>query len=550
MNSTEFLIAFSIIMMMLSLVSERASNFVKLYFQGKTLYIPFFYRYNKKWITHLEVQLDILAYKQPTEAGEKEREYRLMVINIIIGIVIATLSNANLFEILKSIKSLKSETNVLPINGYDINDFDFRYFIAFMYFVLFIWSVSIILFSRLQEYDKKNINYSYPFIVWVLATISLIIGGLFDHHWCLLIIFNTIGYVLVGLFISLGSKFWHDLLGILFKLKNTQQILSDRRTFTDYDNEEKLLALANTSQYDVAEKLFEQYKNEIAAIDGVVSYGLNTVLDEKTKLFKKIIEVEFVNSNAQKMISELQNKSSIVINSNTFFLKNYLSILYTEDLKILSSIDSNPVCYAVNLSDSNKNSRGSFNVTIIDNKYYAVSNLHVFADKDELKKYNSNSNYIFKKTNVKFIIEGSEFYGAMALDKVKFGNENGESQDFCACEIDVNIFNAYNNLVKPDKLENFSLDKMIMFGSTSKFQEFRALQSLSASECEVRYDGFKRKMRLIKVGISKDSKVNYGDSGSFIYYKLRINNETIQTYKGIIVAKSDNYAYMFRYFDF
>ena len=91
-------IPFCIIMMMLSFISERAANFLKLYFQGKKITILYpaspFLR---------SVRIELLSYEQPTEAGEKERAVRVLIINIIIGIVVACLANANFFQIVKAI---------------------------------------------------------------------------------------------------------------------------------------------------------------------------------------------------------------------------------------------------------------------------------------------------------------------------------------------------------------------------------------------------------------------------------------------------------------
>ena len=57
---TEFLIAFSIIMLMLSFVSERVSNFLKLHFQNKSIWIPYPH-FNKVFRWGLRTQIKILG---------------------------------------------------------------------------------------------------------------------------------------------------------------------------------------------------------------------------------------------------------------------------------------------------------------------------------------------------------------------------------------------------------------------------------------------------------------------------------------------------------
>lgn len=544
--------------MMLSLVSERAANFIKLYFQSKEIYIPFVHKTDGKWNSFLKVKLEILAYKQPTVMAEKEREYRVMIVNILVGILIATLANANFFEIVKDISSKKDSVEI-SIKGILVDGFNMTLFVGALYMLYFLWSISIILFSRLHEHESSIEKHKFkkPFISWIFVTIA----GLFifkiseEFKWNLeqevnfiAIVRHVAGFIVTGMFLSLGSKFWHDLLDVLFKLKNTQQVLSDSKTYTNYDSADKLITLANTSQYDIAEKLFDEYKDAISTIEGIVSFGLNTIIDERTRLFKKVIEVEYITSDAQTKLFSIQNKSSIVLNYNTFYLKDYLNLYYTKTLEAVNAIDNSPQCYAHNDSTGNESNRGSFNVVIIDEKYYAISNLHVFADKSELKKYHNNKSYLLKKTDVKFVInEELIFFGKLDLNMINFEEKNGESQDFAACEIGMDLYNSYNDFIKnyinPKKL---TIDKMEMFGAASKYKKFNMISSFKTTDCTVDYKGFTRKMNLIKVN---DIKVISGDSGSFVYYKQKINDTTTFIRKGIIVAKSDNFSYMFRCVD-
>lgn len=224
-----------------------------------------------------------------------------MIINIIIGIIIAAMANANFFEIVKKISSSTANKDEVMIQGWLMSDVDFKKVIGLIYLLIFVWSLSLMLFNKLQE-NTTGVNQYYvrtPFLLWILVTLLFLILGKGDQNsFYLKIINHTIGYVFVGVFLSLGSKFWHDLLDILFKFKNTQQVLSDNKTYTNYDSADKLMGLAETSQYEVAEKLFDMYKNDISKIEGVVSYGLNTILDNRSKLYRKIIEVEYSTAEA------------------------------------------------------------------------------------------------------------------------------------------------------------------------------------------------------------------------------------------------------------
>ena len=275
-------------MMMLSLVSERAANFFKLYFQGKILYIPFLYRLNTGWITHLKVRIEILAYKQPTPAAEKEREYRLMVVNILIGIVIATLANANFFEIVKQISSPDTGAS-LSIRGF-VGPFDnSRFIVGSLYMLFFIWSLSLILFSRLDEFHSqiKQYVYKYPFILWIIITFVLVLLGLLDTSlgWCLDIVTHSLGYIFVGMFLSLGSKFWHDLLDVLFYAKKINGKRVDKASY-ESNNLKEFEEFITLSESEIIAKLYQDNLNYLKSLKNVISVGIGQ--DQKTQYIQVI----------------------------------------------------------------------------------------------------------------------------------------------------------------------------------------------------------------------------------------------------------------------
>lgn len=65
---------------------------------------------------------------------------------------------------------------------------------------------------------------------------------------------SLIGWPLTGLFISLGSKFWHDLLDLLLYTKNLKQKLSDPQTYevTSVDQLEEFLKFTETDLIQLA----------------------------------------------------------------------------------------------------------------------------------------------------------------------------------------------------------------------------------------------------------------------------------------------------------
>lgn len=556
MNTTQFFISFAIIMMLLSLVSERLANFIKLYFQGKKLYIPFVFKEDGKWYYFLEVELKVLAYKQPTEMAEKEREYRVMIINILVGILIATLADGNFFNIIRDIsKEPQNHTKTFSsLKGILYDGFSTKLVLGTAYMFFFLWSVSLVLFSRLQEFKNFSykVKYMKPLVLWFFLTIILfVLSWLLGEKDILSIgiksiVINTIGYTITGLFLSLGSKFWHDLLDILFKFKNTQQVLSDPKTYKDYDSADKLIFLVETPQYEIAEGLFALYKSQISEIQGVVSYGLNTLLDENTKLFKKIIEVEFIEPEAQGKLDRLKFSGSITLNFNVFYLKDYMVLKRTSQLVAISSIDDSPICFAYNNHKGiSEPLRGSFTVYEENGNYFATSNLHVFAHIDEFSNYRNNDNYNPKYRTVQFVIEGQKHEGTI-VDYI-FGNykHKGYGIDYSRCEVKEELYDLYRNHIDVKNLKDVDLYTMKMFGATSKEVTFHSFRN--PTTCRIRYKTFTKELDLYKIAVSSSyiKNIAEGDSGSTIYFKEKVSEKEERILTGILVAKSDHYAYMF-----
>lgn len=558
--STGTLIPFCIVMMMLSFISERAANFLKLYFQGKKITIlypsrPFF----------RSVRIELLSYEQPTESGEKEREVRVLIINIIIGILVASLANANFFQIVKDISSPAGPQqlnlgwrnikgyNVLPLIG------------GLLYMALFLWSCSLLLFNRLLETKRANKNgelskVAIPFICWGVITLILMASGFWGNGIGAKIVLHTLGYVIIGFFLSLGSKFWHDLLDILYQFKNTKEVLSDQRTYADSYAADQVATRATISRYQVAEKLYDKYKGEILQIESVVSHGLTTRFDEKSKEYIKVIEVEYTSSKAQDALDKLALNGSIEIQFNTFHLIDYLQIVHTSKLIALANIEisggdladliktKTPVCYAYN--ENEKSKLGSFGLLRSGNELYAVGNAHVFLDSQELYSIvvNNFDRKLIQHTSVILNIGDHDSWSVeIEADSVKLYNNPAENGlDFCRCKIqekDIDdVLSTYNALIK---VGNATKSTYTSFGAASKYFDFFGDDLNKATVCTVGYDNFSKDLNLFKIQVyhADFGHINFGDSGSIVNY---FETESKSVEKGMIVAKSDNYAYMFK----
>ncbi len=82
-----------------------------------------------------------------------------------------------------------------------------------------------------------------------------------------------LGCILTGFFISLGSKFWHDLLDILFEVKNYKRALADPETFK-VDNVKSLEKILSTYQSDFIRLAYNDARSKYMAMDNVKAISL------------------------------------------------------------------------------------------------------------------------------------------------------------------------------------------------------------------------------------------------------------------------------------
>ena len=208
-----------IVLFVLSMINERVVTFVKLYFsKGVGSFLT-------NWLVH---KTEDLSVKHGTEKEEKIREMKILRLNIIFGIIVATCANANFFEILK---------NGQPGNGLG-------------------WLEEIEMMSA----DDKRFD-------WLEM-----IGRTTAADW-LLLLYSAFGFIFTGLFISLGSKFWHDLLDLLLQVKNLKGKLADKETY-EIDNVEQLDEFLALPPRQLVTMAFLQEKEKLKQLPGVLGAGI------------------------------------------------------------------------------------------------------------------------------------------------------------------------------------------------------------------------------------------------------------------------------------
>ena len=205
METLEKLITLVITLFTLSLISERVINWIKLYF-GQA---------GKKLLCFTGIDEDISKQSDDPRLNAK-RDRKILGLNIVVGILVAFLVHANLFD-----------------------------------------------FLRLDN-PAKHLGWSD--INWPQQ----------PAEWVSFVLYTLIGCTVSGLCMSMGSKFWHDTLDLLFYTKNLRQKLSEKETFT-MKSPDQLEEWLGMNKSEILNQVLQKNKQLIESLQYVVGYGI--VLD-------------------------------------------------------------------------------------------------------------------------------------------------------------------------------------------------------------------------------------------------------------------------------
>jgi len=126
-------------------------------------------------------------------------------------------------------------------------------------------SIIISLFANANFFNILSFDPPYNGIGWRFGTNP-------TFEWCTVHL-TILGCILTGLFISLGSKFWHDLLDSLFYAKNLKDKLGQKATY-EVENAQQLDTWLKITQADIVRKVFEDNKEMLKGIKNVISVGI------------------------------------------------------------------------------------------------------------------------------------------------------------------------------------------------------------------------------------------------------------------------------------
>lgn len=123
-----------------------------------------------------------------------------------------------------------------------------------------------------EKKEKDNLDFALAFGIFTALFLKISLFDLFTedfqkHFGWSLKDFNSkhleclpktiIGCIFTGIFLSFGSKFWHDLLDLLFQIKNLRRKLVDEKTY-QVQNLKELDEYLDISDYDLANLAIEQ----------------------------------------------------------------------------------------------------------------------------------------------------------------------------------------------------------------------------------------------------------------------------------------------------
>jgi len=210
---TEY-IGLIITLFLLSMICERLADFFKNYL-GETS------TGSGRVIGRLLRMGDLTTRNDPDSKEEDRRYYKILKINIWCGFFTALALNADLFNI------INHKDEPFKAIGWDG--------------VIMIWD--------------PNFPWEWDLIPQALIFITGCFG--------------------TGFFISFGSKFWHDLLDIVYQVKNYRRILADPETYKA-DNIKSFDNLISTYQSEFIRAAYLEAKSKYMAMDTVKAIAIKS----------------------------------------------------------------------------------------------------------------------------------------------------------------------------------------------------------------------------------------------------------------------------------
>jgi hypothetical protein len=211
----ENIIELTVILFISSMVSEKFADFMKNFMSEKYIFGRFGKRLSKKykWLSQYFYVGDTRIKNAEDDEFDTIRAYRILKINIFCGIVVAAFLKIDLVYIFQHLGDKQ---------------------------------ITIIGWQKICSTYKE----------W--------------YDWLVLLV----GIIMSGFFLGLGSKFWHDLLDMLYQVKNAKRIMNDPETYKA-DTVAQIEKIYNTYQSDFITAAYNLAKAKYMLISSVKAISLN-----------------------------------------------------------------------------------------------------------------------------------------------------------------------------------------------------------------------------------------------------------------------------------
>lgn len=418
-------IGFVIVLFLLSMICERVADFLKHYLSEAN--DGFGYAIGK----FLKIG-NLLFKDEKNSLQEEKRYYRILKINIICGFVVAWILHADIFSIIEN----KNE----PFKALG-------------------W-------GHIKWFFQKGADGN---LQWNLL-----------YSW---LIFIT-GCFATGFFISFGSKFWHDLLDILFQIKNYRRLMADPATYTNIDNIKTFDKNVTTYESDVIQAAYAKAKNNLLAKPTVSGTALK--YDSQGGYIEVLLKS---NDNS------IQNTYEYQMQDGQF--KNVRLIKITDQEKA--------VLHSINLSDKIHNQISAEDVfgtvgCLVKKKgmndVYVLTCYHNVASPDSKFKFSTESS----KDAVLF--DNSNKIAAVVFDAIR------------DAEMDVALVKLTSKQV------NNITNQIAGLGSITAVREINNIQK----PIKVFLHGAKSNQTGMLTAINSDAKFDYSDGEHKLYNLLMLQN--------------------------
>lgn len=419
---------------------------------------------------------------------------------------------------------------------------------------LLISFISLLVFIAKREESSDSSNLKNSKFLWnklslsikisiVSLTISLILL-ISVHEWLFFYRYFCIfiSAIFAGAGISFGSKFWHDLLDVVYQLKNFNNKISDKNTY-DSKTIDQLNDYINLDKEDIIRKAIDEKRVMFRKYPNVVGLGIGYKESHSFRSKEPCIRF-YVNKKMTNPVevSTMSQNNQLIPPFIEYSLMDGKSIeILTDvvDVGIVKTCSVNPGTGIQNY-DPIYDGAGTMGCIVYDKEtggkmimtcYHVVNAGHNW---EEFAPLRNNKDYIrLESTNRKLakIVQGKVFDNvdiALALPEKEYEHQ---------------IINFIDHIGVPKNIAKISKGLEILFKGKTLPTAKSGIIIDEISEIDILYPD--DKSRTLNKLISISTRINNenfavaqgGDSGALV---INNNSEAV----GVVVAGSDNFTYV------